>query len=71
MDVAEVIARHRTSIMNIPGVIGVAAGRSRDEPGALCIRVYTTNEAWPEDLPRQLDGYAVELVRKAREFRAR
>ena len=71
MDVAEVIARHRGSIIGLPDVIGVAVGKSKEAADELCIRVYSTSGKWPEALPRQLDGYRVELVKKSRGFRAR
>lgn len=71
MDIAEAIEKHRSRIMDIPGVIGLAAARSRDDSAGICIRVYSSGEEWPADLPEQLEGYRVEVVNEAREFRAR
>ena len=62
--------KHRDSIMKIPGVVGVGVGLSPTESNKPCILVYTTTSQWPSDLPRQLDGHDVEVVRKRKGFRA-
>lgn len=56
--------------MRIPGVVGIAAGRSRADPSRLCIHVYVTTTEWPAGLPHQFEGYDVQLV-KTTGFRAR
>lgn len=55
--------------MKIGGVRGVAAAMSAQEPHEPCVVVYATTDKWPAGLPRELDGYPVE-VQKASEFRA-
>ena len=65
----EVIERHRAQVMSLQGVVGIAAGLSKTDPQRHCIQVYVTSHDWPEGVPRQLDGYEVELV-KTSGFRA-
>ncbi len=65
----QVIEKHRRTIMKIGGVRGVAAAMSAQEPHEPCVVVYATTDKWPAGLPRELDGYPVE-VQKASEFRA-
>ncbi len=62
----QVIERHRAALLAIPGVIGVAGGRSAD--GEPCIVVYGTPENPPAGLPAALEGYPVEF-RRSGEFR--
>ena len=66
----EVVTQHQDSIMKTPGVIGVGVGLSPTEPGRRCVLVYATTGEWPPDLPKELDGYPVEIVKKSRGFRA-
>jgi len=58
--IQEVFAEHRESLMAVPGVVGIAIGRSGD---ALCIRVMVAqrNAELDRRLPRELEGYAVEV----------
>ncbi len=55
--------------MKIEGVRGVAAATTSQEPHEPCVVVYAATERWPAGLPRELDGYPVELQR-ASDFRA-
>lgn len=59
----DVIDRHRAQVMQMHGVVGVAAGVSKADPAKHCVQVYVTTDDWPEGLPRTLDGYEVELIR--------
>jgi hypothetical protein len=59
----DVIKRQRTQVMKLPGVAGIAVGLSSKDKRKPCIQVYVTVDQWPDGLPRQFDGYAVELVR--------
>ena len=56
--------------MKIPGVVGVSFGISPTRPGTRCILVHATTEEWPPDLPHELDGIEVEVVRVPGGFRA-
>jgi len=61
----EVIERHRTAVMQLAGVVGIAVGLSKTDTRKPCIQVYVTNDTWPDGLPQQLDGCQVELVKSA------
>lgn len=58
-----VIERHRRRLLEIAGVVGVGAGMSAAEPRRPCIHVFADLDEWPPDLPRELDGFPVELCR--------
>lgn len=60
-DPREIIERHRKRLMQIDGVVGVAFGAPDGKPEGRCILVYATVDDWPPELPRQLEGYPVEL----------
>ena len=64
-NLAEVIERHRTQVMQVEGVVGIAAGLSKTDARKRCILVYVTTRDWPEGVPRQLDGCEIELVNTA------
>lgn len=66
----DVVRNHSDDIMKIPGVIGVGAGLSQSGSGKKCILVYARSAGWPETLPRELDGYPVEIVVRTGGFRA-
>jgi hypothetical protein len=51
-------ARHAPSLMAIPGVVGVAAGRT--QAGAEAIVVYLEDAAARDRLPPDVDGFPVE-----------
>ncbi|HEY5915332.1 MAG TPA: hypothetical protein VJA21_32520 [Verrucomicrobiae bacterium] len=59
----EVIERHRATVMQSNGVVGIAVGLSKTEPGKRCIQVYVTTEGWPDGVPHQFDGCDVEVVK--------
>lgn len=61
LDPREAIERHRQRLMQIDGVVGVAFGAPTGSPERRCILVYATVDDWPPELPRQLEGYPVEL----------
>jgi len=61
---------HRSRLMKIPGVIGVSFGISPTQPDKRCILVHATTEGWPPDLPHELNGFEVEVVRVPGGFRA-
>jgi hypothetical protein len=66
----QVVEEQRKAIMQIPGVIGIAVGMSRLNPGEKCILVYTSSSEWPVGLPRKLGSYPVEIDRKSKGFHA-
>lgn len=66
----EAVEKHRDSIIKIPGVVGVGVGISQTDPNKHCILVYTTTSERPPELPQQIDGHDVEIVKKKKGFRA-
>jgi len=66
----EILDKHRETIMKIPGVIGVGVGLSPGDPGKKCILVYITRDERPEELPEQIEGVDVEMIKKTKDFRA-
>ncbi len=68
---AQVVQNHRDSIMKLPGVVGIAGGLSRSDPATKCVLVYTQRGDWPQGLPKELDGYPVEVVDTGGGFRPR
>lgn len=64
----QVIERHRAELLAIPGVNGVAAGRTQD--GRSAVLVYGNTKERPAQLPAELEGYPVEFHRTG-DFRAR
>jgi hypothetical protein len=59
----EVVGRHQQSVMKLPSVTGIAGGVSPTTAGKKCILVYVADSSvWPAGLPKQLEGYDVELV---------
>jgi hypothetical protein len=69
-DPKSALETHRTRLMKIPGVVGVSFGISPAHPGKRCILVHATTEGWPPDLPHELNGFEVELVKVPGGFRA-
>jgi len=65
----EVLERHRSRIMQLGNVTGVAVGLSEKNPPGPCIVVYVSGGRWPRGLEREIEGYAVRLVKKSK-FRA-
>lgn len=65
----QVIDTHRTRLMKIHAVHGVAAGLSSSDPPRPCVIVYADTDQWPANLPRELDGFPVEM-HSARGFQA-
>ena len=51
-------------------MVGVSYGISPTHPDRRCILVHATTEGWPPDLPHDLDGFEVEVVRVPDGFRA-
>ncbi len=67
-NIREVLTRHVTELMEMPGVTGVAEGKQQDEP---CIIIFVTDNT-PEILsriPSLIEGYPVQVAGGA-EFRA-
>jgi len=59
--IEQVLARHASEWMSLPGVVGTGIGLSH---GTRCIRVMVT-ESTPEvsqRIPPDIDGYRVEIV---------
>jgi hypothetical protein len=57
----QVLERHRGRLLQIDAVVGIAIATSQEDPSRPCIVVYADVDEWPQDLPRELDGYPVEL----------
>jgi hypothetical protein len=60
-DIHETKAAHTEALIAIPGVVGVAVGKSGDRP---CIRVYLERDtpALRKLVPSELNGHPVEIV---------
>lgn len=69
MPIATTIARHSASLLEIPGVVGVAQGR-RDGQDVVQILVATRTDSLVARLPAELDGHPVVIVESG-EIRAR
>jgi len=57
--IRDVIERHRKTILAVPGVQGVAAGRHPTKPGMMCITVYIMTQTRPAGIPENLEGFDV------------
>ena len=64
----EVLERHRDRIMQLPDVIGIAITRCAEDSQRTCILVYTTTDEWPTELPKELEGYSVQIESKKNGF---
>lgn len=69
LNIKEVLEKHTSELMDIPGVTGVAVGESN---GKLCIRVFigNSNSGCLGQIPNILEGYPV-LIDESGDFRAR
>ncbi len=58
--IEQVLAAHRTPLLALPGVVGVAQGICAGEP---CIRVFVadTTDAQHAHIPRQIEGFPVQI----------
>ena len=67
-NIKEVLKKHATELMEIPGVAGVAEGESQGKP---CIMVFVLdrNHELLRQIPSTLEGYLVQ-VEESGEFRA-
>lgn len=66
--IAEVIRDRAAELMAIPGVTGVAEGRTADDRVCLVIYVHTRTPALERDLPREVSGFPV-VVEESGEIR--
>ena len=68
VNIKEVLKRHTDKLMAVPGVVGVAEGKSHGKP---CIRIFVIdgNSESLELLPDNLEGYLVNIDESG-EFRA-
>ncbi len=66
--IAEVIRDRAPELMAIPGVTGVAEGRTGDGRVCLVIYVHTLTPALERDLPREVAGFPV-VVEESGEIR--
>ena len=66
--IKEVLKKHTTELMEMPGVAGVAEGESQGKP---CIRVFVLdrNPEFMRRIPSSLGGYPVQ-VEESDEFHA-
>lgn len=69
MRVREVLKRHTTELMAIPGVVGIGVGVSQGMP---CILVFVLkkNATLLKKIPNTLEGYKIQ-VEESGGFRAR
>ncbi len=66
--IKEVLKRHADKLMAVPGVVGVAEGKSHGKP---CIRVFVVDSNYEalKLLPENLEGYLLN-IEESGEFRA-
>ena len=66
--IKKVIEAHKSSIMKIPGVVGIGEGRHNDLP---CIVILVTSKESPhiKRIPETINGYKVK-IEETGEFRA-
>jgi len=66
--IKDVMKRHTDELMAVPGVVGVAEGKSQGRP---CIMVFVVdkNSELLRQVPNTLEGYPL-LVEESGEFRA-
>lgn len=57
---AQVLERHASELMHLPGVIGVGEGESEGQPAIVVFVEQRTTEIAAR-LPKQIEGYAVVL----------
>ena len=60
-EIEHVKSKHEDELLRIEGVVAIKADRKRR-----CIKVYVKKEAEIEKIPRNLDGYPVEIERVGR-----
>ncbi len=67
-NIQNVLKKHTDELMAVPGVVGVAEGKSRGKP---CIKVFVVvkNAELLGQMPSTIDGYPIE-VEESGEFRA-
>ncbi|HBG46359.1 MAG TPA: hypothetical protein DDW94_05145 [Deltaproteobacteria bacterium] len=59
MTINDALKKHGKKLMSVEGVVGVAEGICGKRP---CIKVYVAKKApEQEKIPRELDGYPVEV----------
>ena len=67
-NIQKVLRKHTDELMAVPGVVGVAEGKSRGKP---CIKVFVVvrNAELLGRIPNTIDGYPLE-VEESGEFQA-
>ncbi len=67
-NIQKVLKKHTDELMRVPGVVGIAEGKSRGKP---CIKVFvmTGNPEPLRRIPNTIDGYPLE-VEESGEFQA-
>ena len=68
VNIKEVLKRHSDKLMAVPGVVGVAEGKSH---GKQCIRIFVIDSSSEslKRLPDNLEGYLV-IIEESGKFRA-
>ena len=68
VNIKEVLKRHTDKLMAVPGVVGIAEGRTK---GKQCIRIFVIDSSSEslKLLPDNLEGYSV-IIEESGEFRA-
>jgi hypothetical protein len=62
----DVQSRHEHEFFELPGVVGVAVGRQKHDPGRAALEVFVDHDAkWPS-LPAEVEGVPVRVVRTGR-----
>lgn len=60
LDIKEVLKKHNSELMEIPGVAGIGQGESKGVP---CIRVFVmgNKSEFSKSIPKTLDGFPIEI----------
>ena len=61
-DINQVMADHTGELMGIPGVTGVAIGKTDDSTDCILVLVEKETPDLDQKLPRQLEGHPVRLM---------
>lgn len=67
--VSEVLQHHRDQLMSLPGVVGVAQGRTEDGRDCIVVMLKEDNPDLRAQIPALLEGYPVQ-IKITGEFRA-
>ncbi len=68
-NIEEVLKRHTSELMGVPGVVGLAEGRLQGKP---CIKVFVVdkNRETLKQLPATIEGYPLEVEESGKFYSA-